>query len=109
VSAHEPHKTRWSAIRATDGAPGDNTQLKVFRATTEIAILLAAMAYLGLIPSRPSAIGALDPGAASQCVYFGRAGAACDAQRAQAQWPQEDEAHCVSLGRAGHVCRQTPR
>ena len=70
-------------------------QVAHLRAATEVALLVAALAFVGVLSMHP--VGR-EPSDARACVYLGRAGAICDARKPDA------EQNCQHFGRAGRFC-----
>lgn len=72
------------------------------RAATEVALLVAALGFLGAMSTHP-----FDPrweaSDTQPCVHMGRAGAICDNRKSDV------EQNCEHLGRAGRFCPPSGR
>ena len=79
--------------------PTAGARLAHLRAATEVALLVAALGFLGVLSTHPIGPKSSD----RPCVHLGRAGAICDART-----PDADQ-HCQSLGRAGRFCPPSGR
>ncbi len=80
--------------------PTAHARLAHLRAATEVALLVAALGFLGALSAHR--IGALDS-SGQPCIHLGRAGAICDARKPHA------EPNCLYLGRAGRFCAPSGR
>lgn len=76
--------------------------LRVLRAATEIALIVAALVLFGVVMSHPVDRSGWRSQSADGCVRMGRAGEICG--RGEAPPKPREDGQCVSLGRAGRYC-----
>ncbi len=101
---HHPHGKRATNARAADFHLHQIAHLRAVRLAAEIAILVAALVFWGLLHIGPTRPSLPESGAAENCVHFGRAGGHCATGAAIGVEKSDAEPKCLLLGRAGRFC-----
>ena len=99
-----PHRKNAAHARAADHHYHQIAHLRAARLLVEIAILVAALAFWGILTTHSPRAPQWPSGATENCVHLGRAGGYCESGPGQNAAKPDAEPKCLSLGRAGRFC-----